>query len=133
MVMMMKELFRFIRFGIVGGMNTLLTFVCFWIFSKLGIGYTTAYVTSYLIGVVNSYFFNSRWVFKVDSKKGSRGVKFLVINLVILAINTCLMMIFVDKVGLNKYIALIIVTGVCMVLNYFLNRMWTFSEEVKNG
>jgi putative flippase GtrA len=133
MVMIMKELFRFIRFGIVGVMNTLITIVSFWILSKIGVGYITANIISYLIGVVNSYFFNSRWVFKVDSKKSSRGVRFLIINLIVLVINTGLLILFVDKVGLNKYIAQILVIGICMVLNYFLNRKWTFSEEVKNG
>jgi putative flippase GtrA len=133
MVMIMKELFRFIRFGIVGVMNTLITIVSFWILSKIGVGYITANIISYLIGVVNSYFFNSRWVFKVDSKKSSRGVRFLIINLIVLVINTGLLILFVDKVGLNKYVAQILVIGICMVLNYFLNRKWTFSEEVKNG
>lgn len=131
--MIMKELFRFIRFGIVGVMNTLITIVSFWILSKIGVGYITANIISYLIGVVNSYFFNSRWVFKVDSKKSSRGVRFLIINLIVLVINTGLLILFVDKVGLNKYVAQILVIGICMVLNYFLNRKWTFSEEVKNG
>jgi putative flippase GtrA len=133
MVMMMKELFRFIRFGIVGVMNTLITIISFWILNKIGMVYITANIISYLIGVVNSYFFNSRWVFKVDSKKSSRGVRFLIINLIVLAINTGLLILFVDKVGLNKYIAQIFVIVICMVLNYFLNRKWTFSEEVKNG
>ena len=40
--MIMKELFRFIRFGIVGVMNTLITIVSFWILSKIGVGYITA-------------------------------------------------------------------------------------------
>ncbi|WP_243278166.1 GtrA family protein [Clostridium yunnanense] len=128
----MKEMLRFIRFGIVGVMNTLITIIAFWILGKFGINYILANTLSYLIGVVNSYFLNSKWVFKVNAKNSERSVKFVIINLIVLAINNCLLILFVSKFSLDKHVAQILVIGICMVLNYFLNKKWTFSEEIKN-
>lgn len=72
-------LLQLIRFGIVGVINTLLTltviFVCK---SLLGVNIYVANALGYGVGLLNSFVWNKRWVFKSDGRYRREAVKFLV-------------------------------------------------------
>ena len=62
------ELINIIKFSIVGVSNTLLNFVIFILLNNIGINYILASIIAYSISIINSYFWNSRLVFKYDNK-----------------------------------------------------------------
>lgn len=55
----------FVKFGIVGLGNTLITIGSYHVFVYLGLNYILANVISYLLGMMNSYYWNKNWVFRV--------------------------------------------------------------------
>ena len=62
-----KDIFRFIKFALVGVMNTLLNWSIFFILTKVELYYIVANVIAYLIATIHSYFWNSIWVFKYNN------------------------------------------------------------------
>ncbi len=59
---------KFLKFGLVGIFNTLITIISYIILVKFGMNYLVANIISYLIGVANSYYWNKNWVFQSNSK-----------------------------------------------------------------
>ena len=92
--------------------------------------YIVANVIAYVIATANSYIWNSKWVFKYNGEnKKETTAKFVILNLIGLGLNTGILYLLVDMVGLNKLIALVITTGIVMIINYIVNKIWVFKEK----
>jgi len=64
-----KSLIQFIKFGIVGVSNTLLTAGVIWILMK--VFHCSDYVSNfvgYIIGLANSFVWNRKWTFESKTK-----------------------------------------------------------------
>lgn len=121
---------KFIKFGIVGILNTLINWTIFAILNFLGMYYIISNIIAYVIATINSYIWNSKWVFKYkgEDKKETTG-KFILLNLFGLSLNTVILYLFVDLMRFNKLIALVITTIIVMIINYILNKVWVFNEK----
>ncbi|MBJ8006972.1 GtrA family protein [Bacillus cereus] len=122
---------KFLKFGLVGIANTLITIISYVILVKLGMNYLVANTLSYSIGVANSYYWNKNWVFQSNGKDLSIFIKFLTVNLIVFAFNTLSLFILVAKFSINEFIAQIFAIGVGMVINFVLNKIWTFNQTEK--
>ena len=124
------ELINIIKFSIVGVSNTLLNFVIFILLNNICINYILASIIAYSISIINSYFWNSRLVFKYDNKnKKSILIKFIILNLIGLSINAVLMATLVGVLAIKKIVAMFIVSLLVMCINYILNKIWVFKKE----
>lgn len=117
------------RFSLVGVANTLIDFLVFTLLNSLGVNYALSQAIGYGSGVLNSYIFNKRWTFQ-DKNTGKENVyelvKFVIINLVTLIITTIAIRFLVDNLGLNKYIAKVLVTLLAQVTNFLSYKLWVF-------
>lgn len=125
-----KSFKSFIKFGVVGVLNTLINWLIFGVLNFLGVYYILANVIAYCIATANSYIFNSKWVFEYngENKKGTT-IKFVILNLIGLGLNTTILYFLVDIANLNKLISLVIATGIVMVVNYIVNKLWVFKMK----
>ncbi len=119
---------KFMKFGLIGILNTLLTIGSYMLFVYLGMNYIIANVIGYGIGVINSYYWNKNWVFQVSSNQRSIFVKFVVVNLITLVINTLALYILANYLDIHPYLAQIFATGFGLLINFFLNKKWTFEK-----
>ena len=120
---------RFIKFGMVGVINTLVNWVIFFILNALGMYYILANIIAYILGTVNSYLWNTLWVFKYKDKASTETtIKFIILNLIGLGLNTGILYVLVDLCNLNKFIGLVITTAIVMIINYIVNKLWVFSK-----
>ncbi len=119
---------EFIKFGIVGVSNTLITFAVYNILLKLGINYLIANIIGYICGMINGFIWSKNWVFKVNNESKMYFIKFALVNLLSLAVSTGLLMVLVKQLSFNTTIAQLITTCITVVINYLLNKIWTFSE-----
>lgn len=125
-----REFINFIKFGIVGVSNTLINWFIFFVLNNIGINYIIANIIAYSIATSNSYIWNSLWVFKYKGKSKLRTtVKFIILNIIGLGINTLILYVLVDMFNLEKMISVIIATIIVMILNYFINKFWVFKKE----
>ncbi|MBD3109287.1 GtrA family protein [Bacillus sp. AGMB 02131] len=120
---------KLIKFCIVGMGNTLLTFLVFYLLLTIGMNYLAANIIGYTVGVANSYYWNKSWVFEAKSNY-KHFLRFIAVNILTLLINTGSLFIFVHSFGLNEIIAQIIATGIGMVVNFILNKIWTFNSTI---
>lgn len=118
---------QFIRFCIVGAVNTGISLLVYALLLKLQVHYLAASTLAYIAGLINGYIFSSSFVFKKKFKL-QQGVKFVTVYLSSLLINLALLYIFVDVFHLSELLGQTIVTGINVVYNYFINKFWTFKS-----
>ena len=125
-----NDLIKLIRFSIVGVGNTLVNWSIFIILNAFGVYYIISNIIAYTIATVNSYIWNSLWVFKYGQGLNiNTSVKFFILNLVGLTVNTTIMYILVDILNFNKFIALVIASIFVVIMNYTINKLWVFKEK----
>ncbi|AMR05696.1 GtrA family protein [Bacillus cereus] len=120
---------KFLKFSLIGILNTFITIISYIALIKVGINYLTANCFAYLIGVINSYYWNKNWVFEFKNKEISLFLKFLTVNIIVLTFNTINLFILVDKLFINKFISQLVSISVGMIMNFFLNKLWTFNKQ----
>jgi putative flippase GtrA len=115
----------------IGVLNTAITVLVYNLLTFLGSYYIAANVIGYAVGTLNSYFWNKSWVFKTKEANSTLFIKFIVVNLITLLLNNITLYILVSQAGMNKTISQLAATAVGMVINFVLNKLWTFN--IKGG
>lgn len=118
---------KFLKFGAVGIVNTLITIGSFTLFVYLGVNYILANFMAYILGMINSFFLNKNWVFQTKTNHISIVIKFIFVNLITLGINTLFLYVLVQFIHLHASVAQLISTSFGLVINYVLNKKWTFN------
>src|SRR5262249_14079355 len=123
-------LVQFVKFGIVGVSNTLLTFVVFTVLVKgFGVWYVAASAIGFLVGTVNSFLLNRRWTFRGHVGDALTPVRWFVVQGCGLALNLALIYLLVDGAGLDRLLGQAGAIGVVTVLPFLANRAWTFRMD----
>jgi putative flippase GtrA len=118
---------QFVKFGIVGVSNTVLSFAVYALLLKVfGVWYVAASAIGFAVGAVNGFLLNRRWTFKEHVGDALTPVRWGVVQSCGLALNLGLVYMFVDDVGLDKLIGQACATAIVTVLAFFANRAWTF-------
>jgi putative flippase GtrA len=114
----------------VGLGNTAVDFTVFFLLNLSGIYYLFAQVLSYLAGVINSFFFNRKWTFRMSHKTNlTEFAKFFSVNCLSLLVSSSLLYILYDKNHLDIWHAKITATGVGFAVNFIGSRIWVFAEN----
>lgn len=122
----MKQL---IKFGLVGVLNTVITFLVYNVLLKLGMVYWAANAIGYVAGVANSYVWNKNWVFGAKGEKDEALIiKFIIVNLISFAVNSGVLWFCIHYVTDNKTLAQLPAIVAGMGVNYILNKIWTFKK-----
>ena len=81
---------------------------------------------SYSVGVVTSYTLNRAWTFKSKVSPAHSFYPFLGVNLISIAKNAVLMIVFVDFLFLSEPVALVLITGITFVWNFLASKTLVF-------
>lgn len=146
-----KTLIQFIKFNLVGVLNTLVDFIVFQLLNLL-LGWPAyiSQVISYSCGVANSYIFNSRWTFRETRQKSVREVVlFIAVNLVSLGVSLGVMWLMKNVFGVTNAwaaeripafaqsfvtgdtVAKLIATVFSVIVNYIGNRLFVFNRKTE--
>jgi len=119
---------QFVKFGIVGVINTVVDYGIFTALIYLAHWhYLIANVFSFAFALTNSYIWNRRWTFRQDGQSGrSEVVKFFLVNIISLGIVELILLLLVDTVHLPKLLAKAIGIGVALFWNFFGTKFWAF-------
>lgn len=122
-----KESIHYLKFCIVGGLNTAIDFLVFSLLSYLGVYYIIAQCVSYGCGVLNSYLLNRTWTFQQHGKrKRHEFLNFTVLNIFTLIVISFLLTVFHYKLNISLPYSKVLVTLVSVGLNYIGTRFWVF-------
>jgi putative flippase GtrA len=118
---------QFVKFGIVGVSNTLLTFAVYTLLLKgFGVWYIAASAIGFAVGAVNGFLLNRRWTFREHVGDALTPLRWFVVQGCGLLFNLGLVYLFVQHAGLDKLLGQACATAIVVVLTFFANRSWTF-------
>lgn len=122
---------KFIKFNIVGVMNTALDLGIFALLTWIGVGEGLAKTVSYSCGVLNSYFWNSRWTFKQEHKKSAREfLLFVLVNLFSYAVARLVLQGSLTWLHIeNANVRNLIATPASVIVNFIGNRLFVFKKS----
>lgn len=121
---------QLVKYNIVGVINTLVDFLVYQLLTYLGMKYAIAQCISYSCGILNSYFFNSRWTFKRDSGRSKKEfIYFVAVNLVSMGLSVLLLKVCYDILHIDSnLISKAIVTPIVMLVNFFGSKLFVFKK-----
>lgn len=122
---------QFLKFGLVGILNTALTYAVFFILVKLNIHYQIANAIGFVIGVLNSYYWNNRYVFTTKEGEKRNHFKallktFAAYGITGLLLQSFFLWLFVEHFGIDSLIAQLFSLCITVPTNFVLNKYWSF-------
>lgn len=141
---MKNIMIQFMKFGLVGVSNTVISYVTYVFFlflfeSKqwfLKSDYLIAQMAGFVISVLWSFYWNNKYVFKTEEGECRFWIRALVKTYISYAftglfLNSILSFIWVEMLGISKMIAPIINLVVSVPLNFLINKFWAFGNTKK--
>ncbi len=121
---------QFVKFGVVGVFNTLLSLAVYALLLKaFGVEYLAASAIGYAVGMVNGFLWNRRWTFRGHVGDALTPVRWIVVQGCGLAANLGLVFVFVHDAGLDKLLGQACATAIVVVFTFIANRAWTFRMD----
>lgn len=134
-----KSIMQFVKFGVVGVSNTIISYVLYagsllGLNSVGGIGkynYLVAQIVAFILSVLWSFYWNNKVVFILGDGQKRTLWKSLIKTYISysftgLFLNSILLILWVDIVGLSEFIAPIINLVISVPLNFLINKLWAF-------
>ena len=120
--------FKFLKFGIVGASGMIVDFSLTYLFKEIvKIQKYVANAIGFTVAVITNYFLNRIWTFRDTTPEVTiQFIKFFIISLIGLGINTFILYIFVNNYKKNFYLSKLFAIGVVMVWNFSINLIFTF-------
>lgn len=119
----------FIRFGCVGVINTMIdTGVFFLLCDVAGVWELAANIAAYIVSATNSYFMNSRFVYRADGYSFKKYIQFLAGNVFVLIVSSVSLAVFARFFDV-KTVAKLITVPITVVLNFAVQRFIVFKKS----
>ena len=126
---MMKRNHEFMRFCLVGAVNTGVDFTVFAVLSNLGVLMLVAQCVSYTCGVLNSFLLNRTWTFRGRGQSSGQLIRFLTLNLGTLTITYGLLVYFHTSLAWPLLVCKLLATAASLGDNYLGSRLWIFPQS----
>lgn len=128
-----STLIQFIKFGIVGISNTLISYCTYAVLVWLGVNFLLSNLIGFVVSVLNSFYWNSRYVFDLNNADTKQKLKVLIKTFISyagtgLVLSSAMLILWIDIVHLSKYIAPIINLIITVPVNFVVNKVWAFKK-----
>lgn len=135
-----NSLVQFVKFGIVGVSNTVISYVINVLVllamkpMDVSWDYFMGNIVSFILSVLWSFYWNNEYVFTLEEGKSRSIGKALLKTYVSygftgIILNNILSWIWVSVLCISKYIAPIINLVASVPINFFMNKLWAFREK----
>ena len=120
---------QFIKFIIVGILNTLLTFLTFKILTDLfHVNDSISNISSYIVGLINSFILNKLWTFESKIISLKEFVYFILFFLISFSLQFIVYKTFKNLLLIHKDIAFLAGMLIYTLTNFLLNKYITFRK-----
>lgn len=121
-----KALIQFLKFCVVGLSNTVISLTVYYIILYFGAHYVIASILSFIISVLNAYYWNYKYVFNTKSDILKSLIKTYTSYGFSYVLSTTLLIILVEYYNISELLAPILVLVITVPLNFILNKFWAF-------
>lgn len=125
-----KNTVRILRFILIGTLNALITALVVWLMmDKLNCNYIVANVAAYVIAQTHNFFWSKYWIFTSRNGKFHREIPlFLIAFACAYGSQFLALLIMVEALGLNEYLAQFLGLFVYGAVNFLMNKRVTFKK-----
>jgi putative flippase GtrA len=122
---------QFLKFGLVGASGFVVNLVIFTLLQRVipnhaAAGpYNVIYSIAFLSGGVSNYFLNRAWTFRSSGHVGREGLSFMTVSVLALIVGLIASAVFARWLG-HGHKTWFLSTVAAMVVNFFVNKYWTF-------
>ena len=119
---------QFLKFGMVGLSNTAISLGIYYLFIAMDKDwYLAGNTVGFIISVLNSYYFNNRFVFKkTQSGHFKPIIKTYIAYGSTFVLSTVLLFIMIEYLKIPETIAPLINLAITVPTNFIINKKWTF-------
>lgn len=153
----MKNMWQFIKFGLVGVANTLISEGLYCVLVFFDVHYLIAYFIGFVVSVLNAYYWSNKFVFRQEETEVRIWWKVLAKTYVAylggFILSSLLLILWIDVVQISKYMGTlenislswgyteldasfwgdVIAAGINLLitvpLNFLVNKFWTYKSE----
>ena len=119
----------FTRFVLVGIFNTLLGYaLLLFLYHILDMSYSWAYLLSYMIGFIVSYFLTRAFVFRSQKKKRAEFIKFVLAFAIAYGCSYLVLHLLMEHKVFTANLSFLLSMAVYSICFYLLNKTITFSK-----
>jgi putative flippase GtrA len=126
----LPEVLRFLRFCVVGVVNTAAGYGFFALFIFLAIPYMIAGTLSFICGICFNYVVTRRFVFEGQGRKNAFSY-YLVSYGILYFYSLALLWVLIDGFGLTAYLAGLVSLPINAVVSFLLLRAIVFTRRVR--
>jgi len=121
---------QLIKYGIIGCFCAGLDFLVYsFLVEIVKMNYLYANAIGVHCGIFTSFFLNRQFNFKVKNKVVVRFISFYLIGLIGLAISSGLLILLIEKIGLNELVSKAFTVIVVALIQFMLNKYISFRNE----
>lgn len=137
-----QSILQFIKFGIVGVSNTVISYVIYVVglilLQKIHFlpqyDYLFAQIAGFVISVLWSFYWNSKMVFTLEEGKARSVCKALIKTFISYSftgvfLSSILLFLWVRVLCISEFIAPLINLLVTVPLNFIMNKLWAFKND----
>lgn len=118
-----------IKYGIVGVINTLITAIVIWVMMKgLDCSDIVSNITGYVVGLLNSFFWNRQWTFHSRTGWWSSAARFGLVFAVCYLMQLGVLMYLNKHLAIDPYYNQLIAMIFYTIINFVMNKFYTFKE-----
>lgn len=119
---------QFIKYSTVGISNTVVTGIVIYIMQNL-LGYSMelSNVVGYIIGLINSFIWNSKWTFS-SAVRWRSFAGFVFAFLLCYAIQMGVLQVLKYNTSIDRYVIQLIAMGVYTLSNFGITKYWVFKK-----
>jgi len=124
---MRKTLVQFLRYVVVGLLSNAVLFSLYLAFTEAGLSSKISMTLLYLMGVLQTFYFNKRWTFV---RRGWSGVEVFRYGMVYglgYLTNLIGLLVFVDLFGLPHQMVQVLMIVLVSIVVFSIQKFWVFS------
>lgn len=118
-----KELFSYI---VAGGLTTLVNFVVYYLLIYVKIDYKISNTVAFVASVIFAFIINKHYVFNSDKGYLKEFIKFSIGRAATYALDIGCMVLLIEFISVNEYVAKIWTNILVIIVNYFISKFWAF-------
>lgn len=123
---------QFIRYALVGLASNVISYLLYLLTTWLGVGPKTAMTWLYMLGVLQTFFFNKRWSFRFGGAGTPALVRYVSAYALGYVINLLALMLLVDQAGLRHQLVQGAMILVVAVMLFMAQRYWVFPQASRS-
>lgn len=133
-----RKCWQFLKFVVVGLSNNIVYYIFYVIFIMAEVGYLFANGAAFTISIVNSFYWNNKYVFEKKGKSKRKAAlmfikTFICYSVTGIVLSNVLMIIWIEKLGIHQILAPVINLVITTPVNYVLNKFWAYKDSEKNN